>query len=96
MGKLLVQKFGGTSLENAKRIEVVANIIAKTISEGNRVVVVLSAMGEETGRLIVDEYEYLIVKYKERIKKDFGDQAANPSRPASKITSKEYLSLIHI
>ena len=52
MGKLLVQKFGGTSLENAKRIEVVANIIAKTISEGNRVVVVLSAMGEETDRLI--------------------------------------------
>ena len=52
MGKLLVQKFGGTSLENAKRIEVVANIIAKTISEGNQVVVVLSAMGEETDRLI--------------------------------------------
>ena len=52
MGKLLVQKFGGTSLENAKRIEVVADIIAKTISEGNQVVVVLSAMGEETDRLI--------------------------------------------
>ena len=52
MGKLLVQKFGGTSLENANRIEVVADIIAKTISEGNHVVVVLSAMGEETDRLI--------------------------------------------
>ena len=52
MGKLLVQKFGGTSLEDAKRIEVVADIIAKTISEGNQVVVVLSAMGEETDRLI--------------------------------------------
>ena len=52
MGKLLVQKFGGTSLEDAKRIEVVADIIAKTISEGNHVVVVLSAMGEETDRLI--------------------------------------------
>ena len=52
MGKLLVQKFGGTSLKDAKRIEVVADIIAKTISEGNHVVVVLSAMGEETDRLI--------------------------------------------
>ena len=52
MGKLLVQKFGGTSLENANRIEVVADIIAKTISEGNHVVIVLSAMGEETDRLI--------------------------------------------
>ena len=52
MGKLLVQKFGGTSIEDVKRIEVVADIIAKTISEGNHVVVVLSAMGEETDRLI--------------------------------------------
>ena len=52
MGKLLVQKFGGTSLENAKRIEVVADIVTKTIAEGNHVVVVLSAMGEETDRLI--------------------------------------------
>jgi len=52
MGKLLVQKFGGTSLADAKRIEVVADIIAKTISQGNDVVVVLSAMGEETDRLI--------------------------------------------
>ena len=52
MEKLLVQKFGGTSLADANRIEVVADIIAKTISEGNKVVVVLSAMGEETDRLI--------------------------------------------
>ena len=34
---------------------------------------------------MVDEYEDLIVKYKERIKKDFGDQAANPVSPPSKI-----------
>ena len=52
MGKLLVQKFGGTSLKDVKRIEIVADIIAKTISKGNHVVVVLSAMGEETDRLI--------------------------------------------
>ena len=50
MEKLLVQKFGGTSLEDVNRIEVVADIIAKTISEGNKVAVVLSAMGEETDR----------------------------------------------
>ena len=52
MGKLLVQKFGGSSLVNAERIEAVADIIAKTISEGNQVAVVLSAMGEETDKLI--------------------------------------------
>ena len=52
MEKLLVQKFGGTSLADAGRIEVVADIIANTISEGHKVAVVLSAMGEETDRLI--------------------------------------------
>ena len=52
MEKLLVQKFGGTSLADANRIEVVADIIAKTILEGDKVVVVLSAMGQETDRLI--------------------------------------------
>ena len=52
MEKLLVQKFGGTSLADAERIEVVADIIAKTITEGHKVAVVLSAMGEETDRLI--------------------------------------------
>ena len=52
MEKLLVQKFGGPSVADAGRIEVVADIIAKTISEGHKVVVVLSAMGEETDRLI--------------------------------------------
>jgi len=52
MEKMLVQKFGGTSLADASRIEVVADIIAKTVSEGNKVAVVLSAMGEETDRLI--------------------------------------------
>ena len=52
MEKLLVQKFGGTSLADTGRIEVVADIIANTISEGHKVAVVLSAMGEETDRLI--------------------------------------------
>ena len=52
MGKLLVQKFGGTSLVDTKRLEAAADIIVKTIAEGNSVAVVLSAMGVETDRLI--------------------------------------------
>ena len=52
MGKLLVQKFGGTSLVDTKRLEAAADIIVKTISKGNSVAVVLSAMGVETDRLI--------------------------------------------
>jgi hypothetical protein len=39
---------------------------------------------------MVDEYDDLIVKYKEKIKQEFGDQAANPVNPPSKITSKDY------
>jgi len=52
MGKLLVQKFGGSSLVDAKRIEAVAGIISNSISKGDSVAVVLSAMGNETDRLI--------------------------------------------
>ena len=52
MSKLIVKKFGGTSVANAERIEAVADIVEQTISEGNRVTVVLSAMGNNTDELI--------------------------------------------
>ena len=52
MEKILVQKFGGTSVANPERIEAVADIVAHTLDGGNIVVVVLSAMGEETDKLI--------------------------------------------
>ena len=52
MSKLIVKKFGGTSVANAERIEAVADIVEQTINEGNRVTVVLSAMGSNTDELI--------------------------------------------
>jgi aspartate kinase len=52
MNKLIVKKFGGTSVANAERIEAVADLVAKSVEEGNEVVVVLSAMGESTDELI--------------------------------------------
>ena len=52
MEKILVQKFGGSSVANSERIEAVADIVAHTLDGGNIVVVVLSAMGEETDKLI--------------------------------------------
>ena len=52
MNKLIVKKFGGTSVANAERIEVVAELIVKSVEEGNQVAVVLSAMGESTDELI--------------------------------------------
>ncbi|MDC0028377.1 aspartate kinase, partial [Gammaproteobacteria bacterium] len=52
MNKLFVKKFGGTSVANAERIEAVADLVAKSVEEGNEVVVVLSAMGKSTDELI--------------------------------------------
>ena len=52
MSKLIVKKFGGTSVANPERIEAVAEIVEQTINEGNRVTVVLSAMGNNTDELI--------------------------------------------
>ena len=49
---LIVQKFGGSSVANAERVERVAWIIAESYSEGNDVVVVLSAQGDTTDDLI--------------------------------------------
>lgn len=49
---LVVQKFGGTSVSDTERIEHVARRIAKTRNRGDGVVVVVSAMGKETDRLV--------------------------------------------
>jgi aspartate kinase len=49
---LIVQKFGGTSVANPERICSVADRIARSHSEGHRVVVVVSAMGDTTDELI--------------------------------------------
>ncbi len=51
---LIVQKFGGTSVKDLDRIRAVADRIKKTCSEGNRVVVVVSARGGVTNRLVDD------------------------------------------
>ena len=52
MGKLIVKKFGGTSVADAERIEAVADNVEAEIKKGNKVTVVLSAMGNSTDDLI--------------------------------------------
>lgn len=52
MGKLLVQKFGGTSVADLTRLQHVMKIVIKARKAGHDVVVVLSAMAGETDRLI--------------------------------------------
>jgi len=49
---LVVQKYGGSSLENADRIKRVAERIIATRKAGNDVVVVCSAMGDTTDELL--------------------------------------------
>ncbi|NBK80177.1 aspartate kinase [bacterium D16-76] len=49
---LIVQKFGGSSVRDAERINNVADIVTSTYKEGNDVVVVVSAQGDTTDDLI--------------------------------------------
>ena len=51
MSKIIVQKFGGTSVGSVERIDAVAEII-KNASKSNNIIVVVSAMGGETNKLI--------------------------------------------
>ena len=52
MGRLIVKKFGGTSVADSVRIEAVADNVEAEIRKGNKVTVVLSAMGKSTDALI--------------------------------------------
>lgn len=49
---LVVQKYGGSSVENAERIKRVAERIVETRKAGNNVVVAVSAMGDSTDELL--------------------------------------------
>ncbi|MBI4619279.1 MAG: aspartate kinase [Desulfobacterales bacterium] len=49
---LIVQKYGGTSVGNVEKIKNVARRVGSARQDGNDVIVVVSAMGEETDRLL--------------------------------------------
>ena len=51
MTEIIVQKFGGTSVGSVERINAVAEII-KEASKSKKIIVVVSAMGGETNRLV--------------------------------------------
>jgi len=54
---LIVQKYGGTSVANAERINHVASRIAAHHNAGSKIVVVLSAQGSVTDRLLQKAHE---------------------------------------
>ena len=49
---VVVQKYGGSSVANAERILSIADRIERNLSKGNRLVVILSAMGSTTDDLV--------------------------------------------
>ena len=49
---IIVQKYGGTSVGNAERIQLVARRVARHWKAGNRIAVVVSAMSGETNRIV--------------------------------------------
>jgi aspartate kinase len=54
---LIVQKYGGSSVGDAEKIQNVARRVAQTKDKGNQVVVVVSAMGKTTDELIKLAYQ---------------------------------------
>jgi len=52
MNKIIVQKYGGSSVANIERIKKVARKIVDRAKEGHKMVVVVSAMGNTTDELI--------------------------------------------
>ena len=69
--KRLALKFGGTSVGTIEKIKEVANIIKKRHSEGNEIIVIVSAMSgmtndlENKSKLISKNFynkEYLLLK----------------------------------
>ena len=54
---IIVQKFGGSSVANIEKLELVAEHIIREKEKGNKVVVVVSAQGKTTDRLIAEEAE---------------------------------------
>ena len=54
---IIVQKFGGSSVADAAKVNNVANRVVETYREGNSVVVVVSAQGDTTDDLIEKAHE---------------------------------------
>lgn len=54
---IVVQKFGGSSVANVEKLQFVAEHIIREVNNGNKVVVVVSAQGKTTDRLIAEESE---------------------------------------
>ncbi len=57
---IIVQKFGGSSVADTEKLKLVSNHIINAVNNGNNVVVVVSAQGDTTDRLIAEESEITV------------------------------------
>lgn len=57
MNKIVVLKFGGSSVADNKKLELVAKRITKICDNGYKIVVVVSAQGKTTDKLINEAKE---------------------------------------
>lgn len=64
---IVVQKFGGTSVENKEKLGHVIEKIEKALNDGNNVVVVVSAQGKTTDKLIQKAKEYVDKTYEKEM-----------------------------
>jgi len=81
--KKLVLKFGGSSVGTVDKIKKVANIVKKRVSEGNQIIVVVSAMEGVTNDLI---------KKSDLISKDFDNKELDVLLSSGEQTSCSLLS----
>ena len=61
--EIVVQKFGGTSVANREKLEIVCKRIEEKIKDNKKVVVVVSAQGKTTDSLISKSKEYVSNEY---------------------------------
>lgn len=61
--EIVIQKFGGTSVANREKLEIVCKRIEEKIKDNKKVVVVVSAQGKTTDSLIATSKEYVKNNY---------------------------------
>ena len=52
MNEIIVQKYGGSSVSNIDKIKKIAEKVVRKAKEGYRFVIVVSAMGKSTDKLV--------------------------------------------
>ena len=57
MNKIIVMKFGGSSVADNEKLNIVANKIIETYKNNDKIVVIVSAQGKTTDKLIEEAKE---------------------------------------